>query len=169
MAAFFQSIFDIIMKFVSTIHWYDILDIVVVALVFYYCIKLFTRTRAIHLVRGFVFLGLSYFVVTALNMSTSSFLFSRLFSDIVIVIVLLFQPEFRHAIESFGRGDFAKFNLFSRYSSLMREETQQCISALVKAVMTMSDGKVGALIVLEGKSPLGEIIATGSEIDSKIS
>ena len=169
MAAFFQSIFDTVMKFVSTIHWYDILDIVVVALVFYYCIKLFTRTRAIHLVRGFVFLGLSYFVVTALNMSTSSFLFSRLFSDIVIVIVLLFQPEFRHAIESFGRGDFAKFNLFSRYSSLMREETQQCISALVKAVMTMSDGKVGALIVLEGKSPLGEIIATGSEIDAKIS
>ena len=169
MAAFFQSIFDTVMKFVSTIHWYDILDIVVVALVFYYCIKLFTRTRAIHLVRGFVFLGLSYFVVTALNMSTSSFLFSRLFSDIVIVIVLLFQPEFRHAIESFGRGDFTKFNLFSRYSSLMREETQQCISALVKAVMTMSDGKVGALIVLEGKSPLGEIIATGSEIDAKIS
>lgn len=169
MAAFFQSIGENIMKIVSTIHWYDILDVLVVALVFYYCIKLFTRTRAIHLVRGFVFLGLAYFIVSALNMSTSSFLFSRLFSDIVIVIVLLFQPEFRHAIESFGRGDFAKLNLFSSYSSLMREETQQSISALVKAVMTMSDGKVGALIVLEGKSPLGEIIATGSEIDAKIS
>ena len=169
MAEFFQGIGESIMKFVSTIHWYNILDIVVVALVFYYCIKLFTRTRAIHLVRGFVFLGLVYFIVSALNMSTSSFLFSRLFSDIVLVIVLLFQPEFRHAIESFGRGDFAKFNLFSSYSSLMREETQQSISALVKAVMTMSDGKVGALIVLEGKSPLGEIIATGSEIDAKIS
>ena len=169
MALFFQNIGESIMKFVSTIQWYDILDIIVVALVFYYCIKLFTRTRAIHLVRGFVFLGLVYFIVSALNMSTSSFLFSRLFSDIVLVIVLLFQPEFRHAIESFGRGDFAKFNLFSSYSSLMREETQQSISALVKAVMTMSDGKVGALIVLEGKSPLGEIIATGSEIDAKIS
>ena len=169
MAAFFHLIGENIMKIVSTIHWYDILDIVVVALVFYYCIKLFTRTRAIHLVRGFVFLGLVYFVVSALNMSTSSFLFSRLFSDIVLVIVLLFQPEFRHAIESFGRGDFAKFNLFSSYTSLMREETQQSISALVKAVMTMSDGKVGALIVLEGKSPLGEIIATGSEIDAIIS
>ncbi|MBR6313085.1 MAG: diadenylate cyclase CdaA [Clostridia bacterium] len=169
MASFFQNIGENIMKFVSTIQWYDILDIIVVALVFYYCIKLFTRTRAIHLVRGFVFLGLVYFIVSALNMSTSSFLFSRLFSDIVLVIVLLFQPEFRHAIESFGRGDFAKFNLFSSYSSLMREETQQSISALVKAVMTMSDGKVGALIVLEGKSPLGEIIATGSEIDAKIS
>ncbi len=169
MALFFQNIGENIMKFVSTIQWYDILDIIFVALVFYYCIKLFTRTRAIHLVRGFVFLGLVYFIVSALNMSTSSFLFSRLFSDIVLVIVLLFQPEFRHAIESFGRGDFAKFNLFSSYSSLMREETQQSISALVKAVMTMSDGKVGALIVLEGKSPLGEIIATGSEIDAKIS
>ena len=169
MTAFFRFIGENIMKLVSTIHWYDVLDIVVVALVLYYCIKLFTRTRAIHLVRGFVFLGLIYFIVTALNMSTSSFLFSRLFSDIVLVIVLLFQPEFRHAIESFGRGDFAKFTLFSSYSSLMREETQQSISALVKAAMTMSESKIGALIVLEGKSPLGEIIATGSEIDAKIS
>ena len=169
MTAFFHWIGENFMKLVSMVHWYDILDIVLVALVFYYCIRLFTRTRSIHLVRGFVFLGLFYFIVSALNMSTTSFLFSRLFSDIVLVIVLLFQPEFRRAIESFGRGDFTKFTLFSRYSSLMREETQQSISALVKASVNMSDNKVGALMVLEGKSPLGEIIATGSEIDAKIS
>ncbi len=169
MTAFFHWVGENFMKLVSMVHWYDILDIVLVALVFYYCIRLFTRTRSIHLVRGFVFLGLFYFIVSALNMSTTSFLFSRLFSDIVLVIVLLFQPEFRRAIESFGRGDFTKFTLFSRYSSLMREETQQSISALVKAAVNMSDSKVGALIVLEGKSPLGEIIATGSEIDAKIS
>ena len=123
MTAFFHWVGENFMKLVSMVHWYDILDIVLVALVFYYCIRLFTRTRSIHLVRGFVFLGLFYFIVSALNMSTTSFLFSRLFSDIVLVIVLLFQPEFRRAIESFGRGDFTKFTLFSRYSSLMREET----------------------------------------------
>ena len=150
MTAFFHWIGENFMKLVSMVHWYDILDIVLVALVFYYCIRLFTRTRSIHLVRGFVFLGLFYFIVSALNMSTTSFLFSRLFSDIVLVIVLLFQPEFRRAIESFGRGDFTKFTLFSRYSSLMREETQQSISALVKASVNMSDNKVGVY----PKSPL---------------
>ena len=169
MAGFFQFIGENFMKLISTIHWYDILDIIVVALIFYYCFKLFTRTRSIHLVRGFIFLSLFYFIVSALNMSTASFLFSRLFGDIVLVVVLLFQPEFRRAIESFGRGDFTKLTLFSSYSSMMREETQQCISALVKACVSMGDSKIGALIVVEGKSPLGEIIATGSEIDAKIS
>lgn len=157
------------MKLISSVQWYDILDILVVALILYYCIKLFRQTRAIHLVRGFIFLGLIYFIVSALNMSASSFIFSRLFNDIVIVVVLLFQPEFRHAIESFGRGDFKKFNLFFRSTNMMREEYNQGISALVKASANMGDTKTGALIVIEGKSPLGEIISTGSEIDAKIS
>ena len=169
MAEFIGILKDGIMKLISSVQWYDILDIIVVALVLYYCIKLFRQTRAIHLVRGFVLLGLIYLLVSALNMSTSSFLFSRLFSDIVLLVVLLFQPEFRHAIESFGRGDFKKFTLFSRDSSILREELQAGISGIVKAATNMSDSKTGALIVVEGKSPLGEIIATGSEIDAKIS
>lgn len=169
MSEFFNSVKDSMMKLVSSIQWYDVIDIIVVALILYYCIKLFRQTRAIHLVRGFALLGLVYLLVSALNMSTSSFLFSRLFSDIVLLVVLLFQPEFRHAIESFGRGDFKKFNLFPRDSTMFKEEMQAGISGIVKAATNMGDSKTGALIVVEGKSPLGEIIATGSEIDAKIS
>ena len=111
-----------------------------------------------------------YLIVNALNMSTMSFLFNRLFNNIVIVAILLFQPEFRHAIESFGRGrDLRRFALFFRDSSLQREVSQNAISSIVMACMNMSENRIGALIVLEDKTPLEEIIATGSEIDAKVS
>ena len=170
MAAFFSFLGENLMKLVSSIHWYDVLDIAVVALVLYYCIKLFRQTRAIHLIRGVLFVVVIYMIVNALNMSTMSFLFSRLFSNIVIVIVLLFQPEFRHAIESFGRArDFKRISLFMRDSAVLRETYQSAISSIVMASMNMSENRVGALIVLEDKTPLAEIIATGSEIDAKVS
>ena len=169
MNAFLETVKENAEKLVLSLRWNDFLDIFFVALVLYYCIRLFRQTRATHLVKGFIFLGVGYLIVSALNMTTSSFLFSRLFNDIVIVIILLFQPEFRHAIESFGRGDFKKITIFSRGSSIEREEKRASVSAVVKAANEMSDAKIGALIVFEGKSPLGEIISTGSEIDAKIS
>lgn len=170
MSEFFESVSQNIMKLVSSMKWNDILDIFVVALVFYYCIKLFRQTRAIHLVKGLVLLAVIYLVVSALDLSTSSYLFSLLFSDIVIIMVLLFQTEIRHAIEIFGRGDFKKFTLFSpRGNALTEEELRTSASYIAKAASNMSEKRVGALIVLEGKSPLGEIISTGNKVDAAIS
>ena len=169
MTVFFNKIADGFLRLASSFNWYDALDIIFVALVLYYGMKLFIRTRAFHLVRGFIFIALIYFAVSTLNMSASTYFLHKLFSDIVVVIVLLFQPEFRHAIENFGRGDLHRFTTFFRFSSMQQEEYRAGISAIVKAAMNMSDTRTGALIVVEGKSPLTEIIATGSEIDAKIS
>lgn len=169
MADFFSRIFDSIMKLILSVQWYDIVDIALVALAVYYCVKLVRQTRAFHLVKGIVFMGVVYMIVSTLNMSATSYLFSHIFSDIVIVIILLFQPEIRHAIESFGRGDFKKISIFSgRNSNLTGDEMRTCASNIAKAVSNMSDKKIGALIVLEGKTLLGEIISTGSRVDSAV-
>lgn len=169
MADFFSRIFDSIMKLILSVQWYDIVDIALVALAVYYCVKLVRQTRAFHLVKGIVFMGVVYMIVSTLNMSATSYLFSHIFSDIVIVIILLFQPEIRHAIESFGRGDFRKISIFSgRNSNLTGDEMRTCASNIAKAVSNMSDKKIGALIVLEGKTLLGEIISTGSPVDSAV-
>ncbi len=169
MADFFKGIFDGVMKLILSVQWYDIIDIALVALAIYYCVKLVRQTRAFHLVKGIVFMGVVYIIVSTLNMSAASYLFNHLFSDIVIVIILLFQPEIRHAIESFGRGDFRKISIFSgRNSNLMGDEMRACSSNIAKAVSNMSDKKIGALIVLEGKTLLGEIISTGSPVDSAV-
>ena len=112
MLAFLEEIFDGAMKLIRSVVWYDIVDILFVAFAFYYVIKLLRQTRAFHLVKGIVLMGVIYFVVSTFNMSASSYIFNQLFSNIVIVMLLLFQPELRHAIESFGRGDFKKLSIF---------------------------------------------------------
>lgn len=170
MKEFFSNIIEVAIKLIATIQWYDILDIALVAAALYYIIKLLRQTRAFQLIKGIAFLGIVYFIVSTFNMSASSYFLSRIFSDIVIVIILLFQPEIRHTIESFGRGDFKRFSLFSsRGSNLYEEEVKSIVANVAKACSNMSDEKVGALIVFEGKSLLGEYIETGSEVDSKIS
>lgn len=167
MLAFFEDFFDGAIKLIRSVEWYDIVDILFVALAFYYVIKLLRQTRAFHLVKGIVLMGLIYFVVSSFNMSASSYIFNQLFSNIVIVMLLLFQPELRHAIESFGRGDFKKLSIFtSRNSDFYEEESETVAKEISKAVSNMSDNKIGALIVFEGKTPLGEIIETGSTVDA---
>ncbi len=169
MLNFFEEIFDGAQKLLRSVVWYDIIDILFVALVLYYVIKLLRQTRAFHLVKGIVLMGLIYFVVSTLNMSASSYIFNQLFSNIVIVMLLLFQPELRHAIESFGRGDYKKLSLFaSRSSGFYEEESEAVATDISKAVSNMSGSKMGALIVVEGKTPLGEIIATGSTVDAAV-
>lgn len=169
MGDFFRSILDGIVKLALSVQWYDILDIAIVALLIYYCIKLVRQTRAFNLVKGIVFLGVIYLLVSALNMSATSYLFSHLFGDIVIVMILLFQPEIRQAIEGFGRGDFRRINLFSGRGAGENDESRAAASNIAKAMANMSEKKIGALIVLEGKTPLGEIIKTGSRVDASVS
>ncbi len=169
MSGYIQSLYDSVMKLILSIEWYDLVDIAVVAFAFYYCIKLVRQTRAFHLFKGIVFLGVAYVIVSALNMSAASYLFSHLFGDIVIVMILLFQPEIRHVIESFGRGDFRKLALFwNRGSDYSSDEMRSSASNLSKAIANMSDKKIGALIVLEGQSYLSDIINTGSAVDAAI-
>lgn len=167
--AFFKSVGEAIMKLLQAFGIFDLLDIVLVALAIYYCIKLVRQTRAFHLVKGIVFLGAVYFVVSALKMPATSYLFSHLFGDIVVVMILLFQPEIRQAIESFGRGDFRKVNLFSRGNNYAGDEYRSSASNIAKAAANMSEKKIGALIVVEGKTMLGDVISTGTNVDSAVS
>ena len=117
MAEFFNEFFDGMLKLILSVQWYDIADIVFVAFLLYYCIKLLRQTRAFNLIKGIVFVGVIYLLVSTFDMSASTFIFNNLFRDIVLVIILLFQPEIRHTIESFGRGNFKFVSFFSSRSS----------------------------------------------------
>lgn len=167
MIGVFRELYDVVVKLILSVQWYDIADIVFVAVLFFYCIRVLRHTRAFNLIKGVVFVGIIYIIVSFLNMSASTFLFNSLFGDIVLVMILLFQPEIRHAIEAFGRGDLKKLNFFiSRNSDYFNEELKLSASSIAKAAVNMSEKKIGALIVIEGKTPLGEILSSGSRIES---
>lgn len=150
----------------------DVLDVLLVAFVIYSIIKLIRETRAIQLAKGFVLLVILYAAVYLLKMQVSSYMLSIVFSNILIVLVVIFSPEIRHALESVGRSSVSNFNFFGFKNSAelrRQEDFLAMINAVTKACADMSDKKIGALMVFERNTILGEIINTGTHIDAEIS
>ncbi len=155
----------------ATFRFSDFLDICLVTFVLYSAIKLVRDTRTIQLIKGIILLGVVYLVISALNMQASSYIFDKLFTNIFLVLIVIFQPEIRHAVESMGRT-----RIFSVGSILKRSEqikqnriTSETINDVCKACSDMSDRKIGALMVFERETLLGEIIETGTLVDAAIS
>ncbi|NMP36634.1 MAG: TIGR00159 family protein [Clostridiales bacterium] len=166
-AAFFE---DILKAIVSFNFLSDLLDIVFVTFIIYEIIKLLRGTRAIQLVRGIILLVVVYTLTLVLRMEASSYLFSKLFENAIIIVLILFSPEIRHALESVGRSSLSSLGLFSlKNNEERRERIRSGINAVCKACSDMSSTKTGALIVFENEAPLSDIINTGTLIDAVIS
>ena len=150
----------------------DILDILLVAFVIYAIINLIRDTKAIQLAKGFILIILLYVIVTVLKMEVSSYIFTLFFSNILVVLVVIFSPEIRHALESVGKSSVSNFGLFSIKNNAdykTRENINKMIDSVSRACSEMSDKKIGALIVFEKETLLGEIINTGTQVDAEIS
>jgi diadenylate cyclase len=154
------------------INWItDVLDIALVAVILYGAIKLIRDSKAMQLVKGILFLAVLFAIVTLLKMQASSYLFSMLFGNLLLILVIVFTPEIRNALESVGRTSV--FNLgnilqIGKEDSKKQEEMTFTINAVCKEVSDLSDNKIGALIVFEKDTNLGEIIKTGTRIDASV-
>lgn len=104
-------------------------------------------------------------------MQATGYLFSALFRDVILVLIVVFQPEIRHIIEAVGRSKIKGLSGIHARNAQIRynEETTVMIGEICKACAEMSDRKIGALIVLERDTPLNEVIETGTPVDAKIS
>ncbi len=149
----------------------DILDVLLVAFVIYSAIKLIKDTRAFQLVKGVILLAFGYFIVSLLNMEASKYLLSLLFGNLLIILVIIFSPEIRHALESVGRSSVSNisiFNLKNRDENEIQESVKGAINSVCRACSDMSDKQIGALIVFEKDTMLGEISKTGTVIDASV-
>ncbi len=149
----------------------DLFDVLLVAFVIYSAIKLIRDTRAIQLAKGVLLLALVYLFVSLLNMQASSYILNFIFENLLILLIVIFAPELRHALESMGRSSVSKID-FLNFKNREEAETQEkiinAINCVCKAYVDMSDKKIGALIVFEKESKLGEISATGTKLDSEV-
>ncbi|MFR5877087.1 MAG: diadenylate cyclase CdaA [Eubacterium sp.] len=147
----------------------DLVDILFVAVVLYIVIRIVRETRAIQLIKGIVFLLVLYFVVNFLGMGASSYIFKSIFSNILIIVVILFGPEIRNILEQMGKGATRNSLRTIIHSGVAVEvaEMQKAIDATCKACTDMADDKCGALIVFENETLLGDIIASGTTLDAK--
>lgn len=165
----FETVVDYLKNFSTyrgTIDANDILEILIIAFLMYYILVWMKTTRAWQLLKGLivicVFLLLAYF----LEMTTIMWMAKNLLSFAVIAIVVVMQPELRHALEELGKKNFLPSGVFSdssrREHDLLSEKT---INEIVKACVEMGKAKTGALIVIEQKESLKDYERTGIEID----
>ncbi len=153
------------------IHATDVVEVLIISVLFYELMSWIRSTRAWMLFRGVVFILLLFFVAAVFQMNTILWLGERLLNAGLIAIIVVFQPELRHALEQLGRRDFLQS--LKIFSGLRAQESgrfsDRTISELVRASYDMGAVKTGALIVIERNIGLEEYIRTGILLDSQVS
>lgn len=142
----------------------DVLDILIVALLFYYTFKFVRERRAGKLLIGVVFLVVMLILSGLLHMRALNFILSNLFSVGLIAIVIVSQPELRSALEKMG-GESIK-NFKGKLDADEASELKTAIEQTCVAAEELSKTKTGALIVFERATRLGEHIRTGTIVDA---
>ena len=164
-----QSTLQFFISIINTVSVFDIIDILIVAFLIYKAIQLVRETRAEQLIRGMILLIIAYYLSMLLKLKTLSFILSYIVQFGVIALVVIFQPELRSALEHLGRTSVGKFRIFNFESSKSEElKNREAIIAVCEAAQTLQKNRIGALILFERKTKLGEIIKTGTIANAEI-
>lgn len=164
-SVFFSSLFGNLLQFT----YKDALDIILTAIIIYAAFRLIRDTRAMSLMKGIMILIIGYFLSYALNLFMMKNIFDYFFQFSWIALMIVFQPEIRNALEKVGRSKLGRKILLG---GLTEKETstlnmRRAINAVVAAAAQFQRDKVGALIVFEKQTRLGEIIGTGIIINAE--
>lgn len=149
----------------------DVVDIFAVALMLYYIYRLMKESRSLN-----VFIGLMIFVVVwlfvsqVLEMRLLGSILDKLVSVGMIALIILFQEEIRKFLYTLGGHERMKrlTKLFASNKHQDKEVDKSLIMPIVMACLSMSKGKVGALIVISRSAPLNDIMDTGEKIDASV-
>lgn len=164
-----SGFFNKVLSVFSTFRFVDFLDIVVVAVIIYLCVRIIRETRAMQLAKGIVFIALVYFVVNLLNMEAATAIFKTIFNNIILIVVILFAPEIRNILEQIGKGTARKNFKTIVHPGVAVELAgiQDCIESTIQACSDLSDTRTGALIVFENEILLGNVIDSGTLLNAK--
>lgn len=140
----------------------DLADILIVAVIIYELIMLTRQTRGSAVLKGLVLLLLATWVSDLLGLTALNWMLMAIINNGTIVLVILFQPELRKALEQIGRG--AKIE-----RSRPGEDRDRIISEITQTMLDLSRRRVGVLLVFERKTGIRDVIETGTALDAQIS
>lgn len=142
----------------------NVIDILIVAYIFYKLFTLIRKTRAEQLVKGLVFILLVMKASEILGLITLHWLIQNTLTVGLIALIIIFQPELRKALEHLGRSKILNRRLFDS-----DEEVEKVVNEIVIAADNMSKSKTGALIVIEQDTGLNDYVESGTVIDGVVS
>lgn len=142
--------------------WRDIVDIIIVAIIIYLVIRVLAKTRALRMLIGLGVILLFARVFELLNLVTVTWLFTWILNASAVLIVVLFQPEIRRALEKLGQA-----KVFGGAPSV--RDGEKLVEQFSRAIINMAKHKVGAIIVFERKTGLAEVLESGTLLDAAVS
>ncbi len=138
-----------------------ILDVLLVAVLFYWLIMIIRGTRATNIVLGFVVIVIVFAISRWFNLVALGWLLDRLLTVILVAIPIIFQQEIRRGLEKLGKTKF--------FLAQEAKEIDITISELIETCFEMGQKKIGALIVFKGEVSLKEYLDTGVALHAHVS
>ena len=144
----------------------DVIDILIVAVILYELLLLTRHTRGSALLKGLFLLLLIALMSNFLGLTSLNWLLLSVLQYGAVVLVILFQPEFRKALEKMGRS-----RLFTKTAQRrgFDDDRDNLIAEIIQTISDLSRRKVGALIVFERQTGLEDVIETGTRLNAAIS
>jgi diadenylate cyclase len=140
----------------------DSLDIILVALIFYYLLSLIEGTRAVQMLSGIGALFVLYFISQRWELFTLNWILGHFLGSIILIAVILFQSDIRRALAALGRNP-----LVLKISAGKSEEL--VVDEIVKAASFLANRQIGALIAIERTNSLADFVEIGMRIDAWVS
>ncbi len=138
----------------------DFLDIALMSVVLYRLLLILKGTKAVQMLIGLGILLLASLASRYLELYTIDWLVQSFWAQIVIAIIVLFQPEIRRALAHIGEAQFLTFT---------KAEELKSLEEIVRAAVSLANRKIGALIVLERDTSLKDFIEVGTPLDARVS
>jgi len=138
----------------------DTIDIGIVAFGIYWLLLLIRGTRAVQVLVGLIVLLAALVASNVFELVTLRLILDTLLEPAVIIIIVLFQHDIRRALARMGRGLFP---------SVSAEQESQIVEEVVRAAQELSRRRVGALVVLERETGLGDQVESGTRLDGEVS
>lgn len=140
----------------------DILDIAIVSYAIYKCVMLIKETRAAQLIKGVIVLIILLQLSGWMRLNVTNYILSNTMQVGVFALVVLFQPELRRVLEKMGT------TTMRRIFNQDFETDENITPAICEAVEYMASQRIGALILMERSTKLGDIMTSGTVLNAKV-
>lgn len=142
----------------NIVRWQDVLDILVVAFVFYQLISIIRGTRSVQMVIGLGVLVIVYFMARILDLATLLWILQTFLSSLFLIIIIVFQDDIRRALTQVGKSPFQK----------SVDMVEKDLEEIIRTVFYLSKRRIGALIVIEREMGMRDYVESGFLIDARL-
>ena len=150
------------MHFVTTIvnfRLQDIVDVFLLTILAYHLFLWFRGTKAVKALVGLLGLGIVYVVARTWGLFLTTWAFQILFQVVVILLIVIFQPEIRQVLE--------KVNPLQVFGLRKATSLEKWIEPFAEGIFALAERKIGALVIIEREDRVSEFLAEGQALESE--